>query len=301
MSETLRAELIERIDLAVPNDSAREGPAGMWLRRVTAPSEIGYGVTVPAFCVIAQGSKEIWLGGSCYRYDPAHYLIATAALPVSSRITEASPDRPFLNLLLPLDPALVGSVMVEAGYPATRDNASATAIDVSALDVGLLDAVVRLLRLLDRPADARVLAPLITREIVYRLLIGDQGDRLRLLVNLGGQRNRIATALDRLRRDFDRSLRIGELANELGMSVSAFHHHFKQVTAMSPLQFQKQLRLQEARRLMLSDDFDAITAGFRVGYDDASHFSREYKRFFGEPPLRDVNRLRNAPIETAAL
>lgn len=301
MIEILRTEMIERISLAVPNDGVREELPGVRLRRATAPSEIGHGVTVPAFCVIAQGSKEIWLGGSCYRYDPANFLIATAALPVSSRITEASPERPFLNLVLPLDPALVSSVMVEAGYPASRDNASVTAIDVSALDVDLLDAVVRLLRLLDRPADSRVLAPLITREIVYRLLVGEQGDRLRLLVTLGGQRNRIATALDRLRRDFDRPLRIEELASELGMSVSAFHHHFKQVTAMSPLQFQKQLRLQEARRLMLGEDFDATTAGLRVGYDDASHFSREYKRLFGEPPLRDVSRLRGLPLEPAPL
>ena len=301
MIETLRTEMIERISLAVPNDGVREELPGVRLRRVSAPSEIGHGVTVPAFCVTAQGSKEIWLGGSCYRYDPANYLIATAALPVSSRITEASVDRPFLNLVLPLDPALVSSVMVEAGYPASRDNASTKAIDVSTLEVDLLDAVVRLLRLLDRPEDARVLAPLITREIVYRLLVGEQGDRLRLLVTLGGQRNRIATALDRLRRDFDRPLRIEELASELGMSVSAFHHHFKQVTAMSPLQFQKQLRLQEARRLMLGEDFDATTAGLRVGYDDASHFSREYKRLFGEPPLRDVSRLRGLPLEPAPL
>ena len=251
--------------------------------------------------MIAQGSKEILLGDSRYRYDPAHYLIATAALPIASRITEASPERPYLGLVLKLDPALVGSVMVEAGHPAPRSQSAVTAIDVSPLDAGLLDAVVRLVRLLDAPADARFLAPLVTREIVYRLLMGEQGGRLRHIAALGGHTHRIAEAIERLRKDFDQPLRIEDLARELGMSVSGFHHHFKAVTAMSPLQFQKQLRLQEARRLMLGEDLDAASAGYRVGYDDASHFNREYKRLFGAPPMRDVERLREAATESAGL
>jgi AraC-like DNA-binding protein len=296
-----RAELAKRIARAVPQDGVVEPLEGVRLRRASAPTETGHGVTIPAFCVVAQGSKEIRLGDRRYRYDPAHYLVATAALPVASRITEASAERPFLNLLLGLDPALVGSVMVEAGYPVPRVQSPVAAIDVSALDADLLDAVVRLVRLLDAPTDARVLAPLFTREIVYRLLAGEQGNRLRYLAALGGQRNRIAQAIDRLRRDFDRPLRIEELARELGMSVSGFHHHFKAVTAMSPLQFQKHLRLQEARRLMLGEDLDATSAGYRVGYDDASHFSREYKRLFGAPPMRDAARLRGTATESAGL
>ena len=170
------------------------------------------------------------------------------------------------------------------------------AIDVSPLEANLLDAVVRLVRLMDSPAEARVLAPGIAREIVYRLLVGEQGDRLRHVAILGGQSHRIARAIEQLRNEFDRPLRIEDIAHELGMSVSAFHHHFKAVTAMSPLQFQKQLRLQEARRLLLVQGLDAASAGYRVGYDDASHFNREYKRQFGLPPMRDVERLR----ETAA-
>jgi AraC-like DNA-binding protein len=163
---------------------------------------------------------------------------------------------------------------------------------VSPLDVDLLDASVRLMRLLDAPAEARVLMPLITREIIYRLLVGEQGTRLRHLAILGGYTPSIARAVERLRRDFNQPLRIESLARELGMSVSWLHHHFKAVTAMSPSQFQKQLRLQEARRLMLGEDLDAASAAYRVGYHDASHFNREYKSLFGVPPMRDVQRLR---------
>jgi AraC-like DNA-binding protein len=251
--------------------------------------------------VIAQGSKEVLLGEDLYRYDPAHYLITTAALPITTRIPEASKERPFLNLLLRLDPTLVGSVMVEASHPAPRSHSAVRAIDVSPLDAGLLDAVVRLVRLLDSPTEARFLAPLITREIVYRLLAGEQGGRLRHTAVLGGHSHLIARALERLRKDFDRPLRIEDIARELGMSVSGFHHHFKAVTAMSPLQFQKQMRLQEARRLMLGEDLDAASVGYRVGYGDASHFTREYKRLFGAPPVRDVERLREAARESISL
>jgi AraC-like DNA-binding protein len=257
-------------------------------------------VSYPAFCVTAQGSKEVWLEDECYQYDPAHYLITTTTLPVASRITEASTERPFLIFVLGLDPSLIGSVMVEAGYPVPRGQSSVRAMAVSPLDAELLDAVVRLVRLLDAPADARVLAPLVTREIVYRLLTGEQGERLRQIATLGGHTHRIIKAIERLRTDFDQPLRIEELAREFGMSVSGFHHHFKEVTAMSPLEFQKQLRLQEARRLMLGEGLDASGAGYRVGYNDASHFTREYKRLFGEPPMRDVERLRGAAMTSAS-
>jgi AraC-like DNA-binding protein len=152
--------------------------------------------------------------------------------------------------------------------------------------------VVRLVRLIDTPTEASVLAPLVKREIVYRLLIGQQGDRLRHIAVLGGYTPPIAKAIEQLRQNFDQPLRIDDVAREIGMSVSGFHHHFKAVTAMSPLQFQKQVRLQEARRLMLGEHLDAASAGYRVGYDDASYFNRDYKRLFGLPPMRDVERLR---------
>jgi AraC-like DNA-binding protein len=296
-----RDELVERIARAIREDGTVEPLEWLHLNRSSSPTEPVHGVSKPAFCVIAQGSKEVLLGDNRYRYDPAHYLIATAALPVTGQITEASEERPYLSLLLELDPALVGSVMVEAGHPAPRDHAAVKAIDVSSLDAGLLDAVVRLVRLLESPAEeARFLRPLVTREIVYRLLRGEQGGRLRHTAVLGGHSYRIARALERLRKEFDRPLQIEDIARELGMSVSGFHHHFKAVTAMSPLQFQKQMRLQEARRLMLGEDLDAASAGYRVGYGDASHFNREYKRLFGAPPARDVERLREAAKESAS-
>jgi AraC-like DNA-binding protein len=271
------------------------------LRRASAPTEMGHGVSYPSFCVIAQGSKEILLGESRYRYDPARYLITSAALPIATRVIEASPERPYLAFVLRLDPAVVGSVMVEAGQPAPRATAAVRAIDVSPLDAGLLDAVVRLVRLLASPAEARFLAPLVTREIIYRLLLGAQGGRLGQITALGGATHRIAAAVERLRRDFDRPLHIEDVAREIGMSVSGFHHHFKALTAMSPLQFQKQLRLQEARRLLLAEDLDAAGAGRRVGYDDPAYFSREYKRLFGAPPLRHVAGMRERVAESAGL
>jgi AraC-like DNA-binding protein len=301
-TQALREELAERVARAVGEDGAVEAPGGLSLVRRSSPTPKDHGVSSPAFCVIAQGSKEVLLGDDCYRYDADHYLITAAALPTATRVTEASEERPYLGVVLGLDPALVGSVMVEAGHPAPRENAAVRAFDVSPLDAGLLDALVRLVGLLDSPSDeARFLRPLTTREIAFRLLTGKQGDRLRQIAVLGGHSHSIARALERLRKDFDRPLRMEDIAREVGMSVSGFHHHFRAVTAMSPLQFQKRMRLQEARHLMLAENLDAAGAGHRVGYSDASHFTREYKRLFGAPPMRDVERLREASVERAGL
>ncbi|WP_375512850.1 AraC family transcriptional regulator N-terminal domain-containing protein [uncultured Nostoc sp.] len=296
-----RAELTERIAQAIRQDGTIEPLKGLHLNRSSSPSEPCHSVSVPAFCVIAQGSKEVLLGSDRYQYDSMRYLLATVELPIVSQILEASKQQPYLSLRLDLDPTLVGSVMVEAGgHPSSRSRVDVKAIDVSPLDANLLDAVVRLVRLLDFPAEAHVLAPLIKREIIYRLLMGEQGNRLRHIAVLGGYTHHIARAVERLRKDFNEPIKIESIARELGMSVSGFHHHFKSVTAMSPLQFQKQLRLQEARRLMLGESLDATSAAYRVGYDDASHFNREYKRLFGAPPMRDVERLREAARETAS-
>ncbi len=291
-----REELVERIARAMREDGTAQPLQGLHLNRSSLPTEPLHGVTKPSLCVIAQGSKEVLLGESRYRYDPLHYLLATFELPNVSQVLEASQERPYLSLRLELAPTLVGSVMVEAGHSSPPGPADVRAIAVSPLDVHLLDAFVRLVRLLDSPAEAQVLMPLITREIIYRLLMGEQGGRLRHLAILGGYTPHIARAVGRLRQDFDQPLHIEELARELGMSVSGFHHHFKAVTAMSPLQFQKRLRLQEARRLMLGEDLDAASAAYRVGYQDASHFNREYKSLFGVPPMRDVQRLRGIAL-----
>lgn len=300
-AQVYRDELTERIAEAIHHDGTIEPLKGLHFNRASSPSECIHSVSIPAFCVIAQGSKEIFLGSDRYQYDPMHYLLATVELPIVSEILEASKAKPYLSLRLDLDPTLVGSVIVEAENSSSQSRTDVKAIDVSPLDVNLLDAVVRLVRLIESPAEAPMLAPMITKEIIYRLLMGDQGSRLCHIAVLGGCTHQIARAVDRLRKDFNQPLRIENIAKELGMSVSSFHHHFKSVTAMSPLQFQKQLRLQEARRLMLGQNLDATSAAYRVGYDDSSHFNREYKRLFGTPPMRDVERLRESARETVSL
>lgn len=288
-----RKELAERIARALPRDGTADPQPGLNLARFAGPTDLHHGFLEPCFCVIAQGAKTLTLGEEVFRYDPAHYMVATVGVPMTAQVVEASVDRPYLSLRLILDPAVVTSVMVESGLAYTRgEGGGVRALDVSSLDADLLDATVRLVRLLDRPGDYRALAPLVLREIVYRLLTGAQGGRMRHLARFGGQAHRMVRAVEKLRENFNKPLRIEAVARELGMSLSGFHAHFRAVTAMSPLQFQKQLRLQEARRLMLSENLDAAEAGYRVGYDDASHFSREYKRHFGEPPVRDVERLR---------
>lgn len=289
-----REELVERIRRAVPTVGRTEVRKGLHLTHALSMAGPVPSVTQPSFCVIAQGAKEIHLGEACYRYGPYHYLLATMELPAVSQVVEATEERPYLSLRLDLDPTLVAAVMLEAGLAAPkREPTRVRALAVSPLEDALLDAAVRLVRLAEAPAaEAQVLLPLLTREIVFRLLMGEQGARLRQVAVQGGQTDRIAHAIARLRKDFDKPLRIEPLARELGMSASGFYEHFKAVTAMSPLQFQKQLRLQEARRLLLGEGSDATTVAYRVGYEDASHFSREYKRLFGHPPIRDRERAR---------
>ncbi len=292
MDRTQREELVHRIGRAITEDGIRQPIAGLDLYRFSRPTERVHGVSKLSLCIIAQGAKEVYLGEKNYAYDADRYLLATVELPVTGQVVEATPEHPYLALRLELDPSLVGSVMVEAGLPVPRGHEDAKALVVSWLDSGLRDATLRLLRLLDAPSDARVLLPMVKREIVFRLLTGTQGNRLRHLPGHGDTSNRIAQAIQRLRHDLDQPLSVEGLAKELGMSPSGFHHHFKAVTDMSPLQFQKQMRLQEARRLMLSESLDVGSAGYKVGYDDPSYFSRDYKKHFGHPPTRDAVRLR---------
>lgn len=288
-----REEIVERMARALPEDGSLEVFPGILISRSSKPTQSVNSVYQPAFCFVAQGSKQVLLGEELFRYDPGHYLIFTVDLPVVFQVEEASKEQPYLGLRLNLDPSLVASVLMESGVEAKKGDASAKAINVSPIDAGMLDAVVRLVRLLDTPDQRKFLAPLIIREIIYRLLEGGQGARLSHLLASGGDTGRISRAIGRLRENFSQPLRMDEIARGLGMSVSGFHHHFKAVTAMSPLQFQKQIRLQEARRLMLGEDLDAASAGFRVGYEDPTYFSRDYKKLFGAPPQRDIARLRS--------
>lgn len=287
-----RAELAERIAHSMPRDGMADLQPGLNIARFSRPTDLHHGFLEPCFCVIAQGAKTLTLGEDVLRYDSAHYMIATVGVPMTAQVVEASLRRPYLSMRLILDPAVVASVVVESDLGELHGKSSVRALDVSPLDADLLNATLRLMRQIERPRDYRVLAPLAIREIVYRLLTGPQGGRMRHLATTGGRAHRMTRAVEKLRENFDKPLRIDAMARELGMSQSTFHAHFKSVTSMSPLQFQKQLRLQEARRLMLSEDLDAAETGYRVGYDDASHFSRDYKRHFGEPPGRDVEQMR---------
>ena len=291
-----REELAERLARALPHDGRAEPLPGVHLTRFSTTTERFYGIAQPCFCVTAQGSKEVFVAHERHRYDPHTFLLGTVELPVVGRVVEASRAKPFLGLRLNLDPALVGAVMLEMAHAAPGHTGDTRAMAVSPLPATLLDAVLRLARLFDSPEEARFLAPLVTREIVYRLWTGEQGGTLRRMATPGGHTQLVAQVVRQISRDLSQPLRVDEMARGIRMSVSSFHHHFKAVTALSPAQFQKQLRLQEARRLLLSERQDAASAGFRVGYEDASHFNRDYKRFFGEPPVRDVERLREAVL-----
>ena len=288
-----REELVERMSRALPEDGLLEVYPGVILGRSSKPTERVHSVFTPAFCVIAQGSKDVLLGDDAFRYDPGHYLISSIDLPIVSHVVEASEKEPYLSFRINLDPTVVAQVLMESGLETKKGGGSVKAMDVSPIDADLLDAIVKLARLLDTPTEIKFLAPLIIREIIYRLLNGEQGARLSHLIFSEGDTRRISKAVKQLRENIEQPLKIEDIARELGMSVSGFHHHFKSVTAMSPLQFQKQIRLQEARRLMLGEDMDVASASFRVGYDDPSYFSREYKKLFGTPPQRDIAKLRN--------
>lgn len=291
-----RQELVERLLSALPTDGYRWLTPWMLAGRASRPSESVHGVVRPSFCLIAQGAKEVSLGDKVYRYDADRYLIVTVEMPVTARVVEASVSEPYLALKIDLDPSVVTSLMIEAGLLAPPSETGAKAIAVSALDLDLLDATLRLVRLIDSE-EALVLAPMVLRELTYRLMRGDQGERLRHLPKLGHRTSRIAEAVHRIRSQFDQPMQMEALAQELGMSTSGFHHHFKAVTDMSPLQFQKQLRLQAARSLLIHEDIDVASAGYHVGYADPSHFSRDYKKQFGNPPLRDMESLRQVMTE----
>jgi AraC-like DNA-binding protein len=289
-------ELATLIERQTGDDGAHETAiAELTLTRYSAPSEPIVVLYEPSLCLVAQGGKQVLLAGEVYRYDPAHFLLVSVDLPVATQVIEASPRAPYLALRVALDPAIVGELMADGASLDTRGAALSRAMAVSPVEPPLLDAVVRLVGLLDSPHDIAALAPLVLRELTYRVLTGDQGPRLRQIASAGAPAQRIARAIRWLKDHFAEPLRIEALAREVRLSPSALHRYFKAVTAMSPLQYQKRLRLQEARRLMLGDGLDASQAGFRVGYDSPSQFSREYRRLFGAPPRRDVEMLRLEP------
>lgn len=272
---------------------------GLSLFRHDEPSELKSGMYEPSLCLIAQGAKRVVLGDDTYVYDSHHYLITSVHLPIFVQITEASQERPYLGLMLKLDLREISQLMVDSNLPLPRVQQSSRGMATGEVTLALVNAFQRLIDLLEEERDIPILAPVIQREIIYRLLVGDQGSRLRQIASAGSQSQQIARAIDWLKGNFSRPLRIEDLAAEARMSNSTFHHHFRSMTALSPLQYQKQLRLQEARRLMLAERLDAATAAFQVGYESPSQFSREYSRLFGESPSRDITRLRQMVVQEA--
>ncbi len=277
----------DRFDTAVP---------GLSLFRREEPTEPMTGMYEPSICMVAQGAKRVLLGDEPYLYDPHHYLITSVHLPTVVQITEASREKPYLGLRLTFDQREISQLMADSNLPQPRGQQSSRGMATGEVTLPLVTAVQRLVDLLADPEDIPILAPIIQREIIYRLLVGDQGARLRQIASAGSQSHQIARAIEWLKGNFTRPLRIDDLAAQARMSSSTFHHHFRSMTALSPLQYQKQLRLQEARRLMLAEHLDAATAAFQVGYESPSQFSREYGRLFGAPPLRDIAKLRQMVV-----
>lgn len=241
----------------------------------------------PHLCLIAQGSKHIILDTEDYIYDSNSYVVSSVDLPLVSKIIKASPTEPYLGLTLGLDLPEISKLATTLPLPNPTDKDN-RGIGVCTLSDDLSSAIERLVKLLETPADIPVLAPLIKREIYYRLLIEGQGNRLHQILSAGTQTNKISQAIDWLKTHFNQPFYTKDLADRVGMSESSFHQHFKMLTAMSPLQYQKKIRLNEAKRLMLIEKMDATTAAFEVGYDSPTQFTREYKRFFGHPPATDI-------------
>jgi AraC-like DNA-binding protein len=263
--------------------------------RVSSVSASLHGVSEPMLAIIVQGKKEALLGEETYCYGAAQYLVISVDLPISGFVVEATLDKPYLGFKLNLDPHQLCDIIAaqNSAIESKKEN-SVRGLFVSTTDVPLLDCALRLTKLLDTPQDIPILAPMMIREIYYRLLTGEQGEAVRQIATSGSNMQRIAEVIKLLKTDFAQPMRVEDLAEQAKMSPSSFHHHFKEVTSMSPLQYQKQLRLLEARRLMLAENSDASNAAYQVGYESTSQFSREYSRMFGASPIRDIKRLRIA-------
>ena len=293
-----QGELAALIERYAPADGTYDICASASVVRVSQPSEPTHGVFGAAVCVVAQGRKQVLSGGAVLAYDAMNYLVASVDLPVIGQVVDASPEQPYLCFRMTLDPAVIGDLLLQlGGEPALAQDAGPLvgAMAVSQVNPPLLDAVMRMVRLIENPREAAVPAPLIEREILYRMLLGDQRPRLAQIARADGRMRQVKRAIGWIQSHFDQPFSIDDLAAEARMSPSALHRHFKAVTALSPLQYQKQIRLQEARKLILAQRLDAGSAGHAVGYDSASQFSREYARMFGAPPLRDAARLRARP------
>jgi AraC-like DNA-binding protein len=290
-------ELTARVGRLAPVDGVHPAAfPSLALIRGSVPTVCMATVYQPSLGIVVQGRKRLFLNDEVFYYDALNYLVVSVTLPVMGQVVEASPERPFLGLRLDLDLEEIARLLLEMGDRGTAPVAD-RGLFVTRMDEPLLDAVLRMVKLLEEPEDIAVLAPVVQREIYYRVLRGDLGQRLVDLAEADGGNHRIVRAIEWLKRRYATPLSIGELAEAVHMSPSALHHRFKAVTAMSPLQYQKHLRLHEARRLMFADGIECAAAGHRVGYESPSQFSREYRRLFGASPRVEIARLRETGLE----
>ncbi|EHH2482471.1 AraC family transcriptional regulator [Vibrio parahaemolyticus] len=286
-------KLAKLIDRWTGNANQYDTPiSGLRFSRWTTPTPPTSYTHNPSICLIAQGRKRVLLGEESFIYDANHFLISSVDLPIIANIIEASEEQPYLGLIMELDLTEISQLIVDSELAFTQSKEAQKGIAVGVLSESLLDAFVRLAELLDEGQNIKILAPIIKREIFYRLLMSEQGTRLHQIVTAGSHSHQIAKAIDWLKNNFVKPLSVGDLASYTGMSKSSFYTHFRSMTSMTPLQFQKKLRLSEARRLMLTENLDAMAATFKVGYESPSQFSREYSRLFGAPPSKDIKLLR---------
>jgi AraC-like DNA-binding protein len=294
-TEEIRADLVKRILRFVgSNEDQATGIPGLAIYRRDHPTGPIFGLYEPSLTLLVQGGKRVTLGQEVFACGASRYLLTSVNVPVIGQVVKASPERPYLCFFLKLDLVATRQLVLDHQLPMPSGQSSDRGISTGFATVELFDAFSRLLAIADKPQDIPILGPLIHREILYRLLTGEQGARFREIASLGSQSHRTALAVNWLRSNYAQPLRINELAKSVKMGVSTLHHQFRAMTSMSPLQYQKQLRLQQARKLMLTGDYDAGSAALQVGYESATQFRREYSRLFGQPPIRDVRALRES-------
>ncbi|WP_323816484.1 AraC family transcriptional regulator [Cellvibrio sp. NN19] len=296
---SLKADLLNGISSAIDSFTKPYGPGdyqtsipGLIFYRRESPSPPAPCQVEPSVVLVAQGEKKMWLGGKGYPYDNEHFLITSLDLPANSEIVEASPEEPCLGLVLNLDMSVISELIIQGKYPLSKTKKDSESIGISKVTNPILDPFFRLVELLKDPDSIHILAPMIQREIFYRLLLGEQASKLRQVASVDGNCYRIAMAIEWLKLNLSKQHKVEDIANQVQMSSPTFHHHFRQLTSMSPVQYLKWLRLSEAKRLMLNENLEASTAAYSVGYESPSQFSREYKRLFGTSPKQDILTIR---------
>jgi AraC-like DNA-binding protein len=290
----LRALLAKTISDFIGDGAERASPLpGLSFAKVSAPTTPASHLYSPSISIVIQGRKRVQFGGATYFYDPSRFLLTSVNLPTVTEVLEASPQVPFISVLMRLDLHAARQMIADVDTQDTEPP-TGTAMATGPASIEMFDAVARLVNMLDKPKDILHLGALIQQEIIYRILTSSAGVRFRETVMLGTQSQRTAKAIAWLQENYREPLKIDALAELASMGTSTLHHHFRSMTAMSPLQYQKNLRLHEARRILVAENVDAATAAVRVGYESATQFNREYRRMFGVPPIRDVTPLRTA-------